>query len=1704
MGILKKPYEISLWEDKWDGSKFVEKRLMVIGTDTMTSQNRAIEPMLTTNVNGQKSFTFKMYKRYVDNVTGEEVENLFSGYLINERKVKLHYNDKWYDFIIKGVSETSTNYLYSYELVDAIVEELSKNGYDVTLDAELMNNVGTAQELAEKVMEGTDWKVESEVFVEKIEEALVYVAISNKSLGNAKKITDQTDLEHGISIGSGDLFDESKDEADTKTCLAFYSSCIDKPHRFQFIYLDDYTDVSVNDKRVIQVPNCQYFIEIQKPDDAENGYKSSDEGYWLPQGVTLAAPPTRDIQEVGTQEIDTQLSNKYRGERIGFAQKQKYVPLLNRYVKEYSGHSETMTEVDAEYAGTSDRKALRYEIDISKDLHQNISYKIEYEPSTIKLTGGILLNSVEGATWTRLRWVEQDQNFDDLIKYLLDEFLPQNPGAKIEKIFIGINGYSKDDFTLDSLTLTKTYKSIYGYSDAKYITPNIQQNLVANASFEGTSGWEYDKSGEEITVESVYGKFDSNDNNKFVNAIDSLKQGNTDWTNYQNCLKITCNKRAEANEEIRKKYRVINSGLFDNRTLLENLKDGDELMLRANLRISQINVPWDSIDAANLYFDFYNVEKTESGYTFDDVDYLTKDATSIQHTYTIPADEGEEPQQIIEQYYLYKFNSSAWTEKEFKNHRLRLVFDIDKWAIDKNGDDVAISEGKQYYLTRAELYKVHRDAQGNIIFPNTAQSDADLPKSETIYNFLDPAYVEEGSPSKVDSKEKIPYITTSRTRDYSVYKPIYNDNGQRIQVINAKESNRFNILQTIAETFKCWLELDIGRDNNGGISQKTIRLKNYSGGNNYAAFRYGVNLKDIQRTHESKSLVTKLIVKPNKNSLAENGSCTIQTAGANPTGEDYIYDFGYYHKTGMLNTKDFVDYAYGASGKKGLYTTLRECNNKMLKYNKQIVALQNSLIELEATQEAELAAMSAALEEKDELAEKFKASSGGVAIGDIEKVYSVFTEGDSLLQGKELIPVTEEVYPEDSLNDKKGHYTTNYELDWVDTVFGQKAIALRVQTNTSAKFGIVTAAGPTAENTDNNLRYKDGVPQVLVTIRTKNALEVGETKTISLVLYPEVVSGSENGSVRVQSISVYQKLDSKTLRKDSEVIHDFYVPINSYESTSTTESYIQAYTEALGTYQELTKSTSARADDIESKKGQLKILQTAFETERKNKLEVTSAFYSKYNKFIKEGTWQSEEHIEANKYYADAQSVLYNSCYPQVAYTINVLSVSQIPGYELFNFELGEQTYVEDGEFFGYDENGYPISTQVIISEKVEFLDTPDKETIKVQNFKDQFQDLFQKITATVQQTQYSTGAYKEAVALTEAKEGRNVRFLEDALSQATAELTAGGDNTVTWGKTGITVRNNKGQAIRLVGGAILLGSGEESGTEKWSTGLTAKGISANKITAGTIDTSQINIKNGTDTSYVLDEFGLTAHNVREENDGSVLDLVRFDKHGIYGVTNVGTNGWVPDNASDIDRQATFALTWDGLKVTGDTGVVARIGRLDGNIIDITNKEGSILQVSNNGEAKIAGWNISQYALTNFGTSNTEGKNDNSFCMQIKPKDTDSEETNALAIGTVSEGDWDSANFIVRHDGTMFSKQGRIGAWTINQSALIGQYQEIDSKIYKQVEISEVGIILRTSSDQKNWTDKYFSTWEDLLLPIPSEPTRPTPVIPGGPIPLPM
>ena len=150
---MKDKYEISLWEDylvEASGNvpaHFEERKLCVIGSNTMTDSFRAYNPVLTSDINGTHTFTFKMYYIIKENeiTVGESGfeaksgKNPFLNLLVNERKVKVFWKDEWYDFVIKNCQEDSSGKSITYTCSDVFVNELSKNGFNIVLDDELEN-----------------------------------------------------------------------------------------------------------------------------------------------------------------------------------------------------------------------------------------------------------------------------------------------------------------------------------------------------------------------------------------------------------------------------------------------------------------------------------------------------------------------------------------------------------------------------------------------------------------------------------------------------------------------------------------------------------------------------------------------------------------------------------------------------------------------------------------------------------------------------------------------------------------------------------------------------------------------------------------------------------------------------------------------------------------------------------------------------------------------------------------------------------------------------------------------------------------------------------------------------------------------------------------------------------------------------------------------------------------------------------------------------------------------------------------------------------------------------------------------------------------------------------------------------------------------------------------------------------------------------
>lgn len=374
-------YEISVWEDYFvpaSGSiesHYEERKLCVIGSNTMTDGSRALEPNLVLNVNGTHTLTFKLYLSYIDTITGERIDNPFVKLLVNERKVKAYWdngqediNDKWYDLVVKDISEDSDSNTVTYTCEDLFINELGKSGFELNFSDEANNNQGTIYELATAVLDGTDWQLDEENtdhLLQTQEEALYEVTITNTD-----NIPEGPYAQGFLNITTNEY--NTIDSNSNKTCYIPYSMV---PHSddevadmtaLQFIYAPEYT--TEFSSMVITNKDCNWLI----PEGRwiiNNGYQ-----FQIP---IKDKPGIDDFITIFTVGKEAYVSNRYRGNVYCRKQLSTYDENLERYVNVYKVKGQDPTADDKRIFGYVD-----YDYDASDLVNNLLSNNKDFKNTT--------------------------------------------------------------------------------------------------------------------------------------------------------------------------------------------------------------------------------------------------------------------------------------------------------------------------------------------------------------------------------------------------------------------------------------------------------------------------------------------------------------------------------------------------------------------------------------------------------------------------------------------------------------------------------------------------------------------------------------------------------------------------------------------------------------------------------------------------------------------------------------------------------------------------------------------------------------------------------------------------------------------------------------------------------------------------------------------------------------------------------------------------------------------------------------------------------------------------------------------------------------------------------------------------------------------------------------------------------------------------
>lgn len=1286
MSILKRDYEISVWVDNQDGQ---EKRITtyevngisytlnlgIIGKHNLTSQWRAFNPKLVSNINGTNTLTFDMYYSYIDVVTGESVNNSLTELLINERKIKLEYNGKWYDFLIKSSKKDSSKKIISYTATDQYINELSKNGFNIELAANLRNNLGTIKQLSEKVLEDTEWKIDpdSDKIFNFSKDHLLILQINGSFDGTIRKIT-QANLNTYDDTGYTH-FSTSSDIPSSGYIGMFLSSCEKESTILQFIrfksttssgvtYIEPWDKTTIDDSCYVLKDITQYFIT--DANIIQN--RTFDPTY------QLYIPSNCSIHAIGI--------SKYLGQRVVFTPDIVYEPLVEKYITKYT---QTVSGVTTAYAGVA---------------------------------------------------------------------------------------------------------------STKYEAPELIQNYITNPTkYKSTSGWSSafnkltDISGQSGNVENIF--TNSSGQDYFTALMNAAGTSNVvDINDFTSKIKFTTSNYKTA--------MLVNSGFFDNRKNIGTLTNGKKfvLMYRGNTKIvyKQDGIQTSSNGGIKVYIGQYQYQtspkayKTNNGasYISEDFKYCSYLKFTSFHSQTVTIGEGEEARSIVYQVAEATVENCALSEKDYeKGYDLnkrpnRIIVAIQpEWTAGgtaPEGTGEIILEDFQIFPYIGE------DANGYYTPESQLNSiQIEKPNYKLYYYKDDIGIINEAADeiAATDITEVIPVYDGEINPEHNGYDILYHP--YKKQAIDIKESNYFNIIQTFCEKFGCWAKFNIGRkvtsdsSERGAIdsTQKYIKFQNSIEVPNFSGIKYGVNLKGISRSYESKSLVNKLIVKQNKNTNGQNGYCSITRAPSNATGENYIYNFDYYLIKGIIN-----------EGYYALWTT--ECNNSDENWPFKLVSVSGS------DEEASKCSYFVALRNINNLI--------------LQQTNVLLQINPSLMAAKAKVSEAE-----------KGQLSCETSLEEAYDDF-------------NTRFGVAYD------------KFRNNPQEIESNLKAQIKLDSSYLVTIIQL---------------EQSLQQYKEMYA----------------INNPKL----ETYQQEYDLAYKNIQALT----AKKTDYNKK------------------------FFSAMSGYIQEGTWIDESYYLDENYYLDSLSTLLKSAIPQATYNIFTVAISALPEYSHFNLNLGDETIVEDSDFFGSKSDGSPITITVICTECTYNLDSPDKDSVKVQTFKGEFADLFKKITASVQQVKFAQGGYKLAAELADSDTKSRSEFLQEALNYDKTTIDNYANRTFSLDERGLTIEaelNDKQNLIRATNGYILL---SEDGGESWGVAISPKGINANKINVGTINVENVNIMDGKNPTFRWDQYGLTAYEktITAIMDGESIRYkinninygrgVRFDHLGIYGFTGKA-KGWAP------------------------------------------------------------------------------------------------------------------------------------------------------------------------------------------------------------------
>ena len=1536
--LLIKPYEISAWEDELtqDG-EFIEHKLAVIGSNTMTGLNKVYDPVFNKKANGEKTLTFSLKYKYFDPYTGnEDVINPFVGLLTNERKVKLHYDGEWYEFIIKEHSESSDGLEWTYTCTDAFVLELSKRGYNITFDTELNNNQGTARELAEETLKDTEWQ------------------IPDDGVDNFKQLVAEPIYKATLNSVSGiEIINASGDGTEIPGASAsiylFYSYVKNQSGKFvQFIIRDENREYIIDDKNVITDTNFRIETELvyNKDDNGIITFKTVD-------GITI----------ITVGDIET----KYQANRLAYGQLTTYDPVMQRTVDRFDAAGYEVYRY-TDYVYTTSDIVINYitngdNFNVLED--GTLQGWNPYVDSTDVVEQLELVTKPELGAGAQLADLSTLSQIEGFLKVHFNGALT----ADYENAVFN-SGIENNASALKSIA--KGDKFVFRWRAGKGEVDTLQPEnrlrlLVAKYTQDSPTRFGYYY--KHIDKNNIIMQFDG-----VPNELNNFIRGGTFIENEEGIINYVIDNIVQI-PSTKYIYIIIEYTLTSDITINNNKTYYERIGgtgTTKNPYIYEI-VKEPVIENIENYY-----EGIEKEYVWD----------AINNTFIL-----KENSEYLPYYYLVAEAQKAISNTSLKDPTEKFGIFVYTTGVDTTTE---VDEETQETITTINPIYI-QDIQLTRYIPDSGNNDkpivmGNIPvatSTSTEYYYLKPA---EGSAAEdVIMYTSAEELAASLGISVDDIVALYNEDSIKNLTISASKSNCFDILQTIAETFECWIDLVVEHDEFGYITytddmpNKFVYLREYAGDNNYAGFKYGINLNSIERTINSDEFVTKLIVDQSQSEYVDEGFVSIGLAPSNISKESYILNFDYYYSQGLLNKEiaepdrlnfisEVADLNLQIQSKekirRDLEASMTSLGSKRNVYTELIATAQDSQTESLGDFET---LTNRTYSEYQELQKN-----GTPYEGDIY----ILTEDTEVQEGKQyyiLVIVEEEntfEEVEEPSGDPKaqGWYEILPDFTEEDTIVDLVGMIYVSSATINNYSGLLTNIESEYWKVRQELR---GVENYTFKIWT--AIDANEQRHVYLELNDYLPGFSFEFEDSIYESDVSTKYFDIISETGNEFI--FNAPYN-YLIKDVNDNVITSYIINDSSVINF-KINYIGTEPVGGVALEVKELQ-------EQKDELTIDFNNKYSRYIQEGTWNSTDYIDSELYYLDALQVSNTSAQPTVSYTISVVEVSELEGLEGYLFDAGDKTYIEDTEFFGWhiDNIGTeqepefiytPAKEEVIVSEVEWHLDEADKNTITVQNYKTRFEDFFQRISATVQTVQYNEATYAKISSLVDPDGTINQNVLLESLNNISGRqynLTSNG--SVMINDDVILIQNLTNPANRVIINSEGIKVSSDGGNN-WATAIDGQGINIGAVYTGTLNTNEVIIGSRDNPSFRWDKSGISAFKYDANNSETPYDLqtyVRYDQYGLYGIKE--DSGFKAQSLQDVLDKAHFAVTWDGFFIRNsyeDGGKVSITSDNDFQVIDGTNTErikiGS-LGIDEN-ENRIYGINISDKNGNSILNTNNDG-----------------------------------------------------------------------------------------------------------------------------------